>query len=198
MSNSTAPFGLRPVRRLNGGPIATVRCYISASYATALFVGDPVIFDTTLANKDTTAKCPTIIASAGTTTTLTRGVIVSFEPLATDLSKVYNPASTERYALVAMASDDLVFHIRDNGDGTPAKVFPGQNAEMANAGGSTTSGLSGFALDATTPTTTQAFPLQILGLADLPDNELADYAIWEVLLNTNENATGRFLGVTAS
>lgn len=199
MSNPIAPFGLRPVRRLNGGPIATVRCYISASYATALFIGDPVIFDTTLANKDTTAKCPTIIASAGTTTTLTRGVITSFEPLPTDLSKNYNPASTERYALVAMASDDLVFHIRDDGSGTPAKVFPGQNAEMAaGSGGSTTSGLSSFVLDASTPTTTQAFPLQILGLADLPDNELADYAIWEVLLNTNENATGRFLGVTAS
>lgn len=198
MSNSTAPFGLRPVRRLNGGNIGLQRCFIHADYATALYVGDPVIFDTTLANKDTTAKCPTIIASAGTTTTLTRGVIVSFEPLATDLSKVYNPASTERYAMVAMANEDVIYHIRDNGDGTPSKVFPGQNAEMANAGGSTVSGLSGFALDATTPTTTQAFPLQILGLADLPDNELADYAIWEVMLNTNENATGRVLGVTAS
>lgn len=198
MNNITSPFGLKPVRRLNGGPIATVRCYISALYGTALFIGDPVLFDPTLANKDATGKCPTIIASGGTTTTLTKGVILSFEPLPTDLSKIYNPLSTERYALVAMATDDMVFHIRDNGDGTPSKVFPGQNAEMANAGGSTVSGLSGFSLDATTPTTTQAFPLNILGLADLPDNELADYAIWEVLLNTNENATGRVLGVTAS
>lgn len=199
MANTiTSPFGLRPVRRQNGGPIALVRCYISANYATALYIGDPVIYDTTLANKDTTGKCPTIIASAGTTTTLTRGVIVSFEPLATDLNKIYNPASTERYALVAMANDDTVFHIRDDGSGTPSKVYQGQNAEMANAGGSTVSGYSGFALDATTPTTTQAFPLHILGLADIVGNELDDYAVWEVLLNTNENATGRILGVTAS
>jgi hypothetical protein len=197
--NPNAPFGLKPVRRLNGGPIGLQRCYISASYATALYVGDPVLFDTTLANKDATGKYPTIIASAGTTTTVTRGIIVGFEPLVTDLTKVYNPASTARYAMVAMGLDDLVCQIRDDGSGTPSKVFPGQNAEMANAGGgSTVTGLSGFTMDATTPTTTQAFTLQILGLADIENNELDDYAVWEVLLNTNLNATGRFLGVTAS
>lgn len=199
MANINAPFGLKPVRHINGSPYngATIRCFISASYGTALYVGDPVLFDTALTDKDATAKCPTIIQSAGTNNTLVRGVIVSFEPLVTDLTKVYNPTYTERYANVCMDSS-VIFQIRDDGSGTPSKVFPGQNAEMANAGGSTVTGLSGFQLDASTPTTTQTFTLHILGLADLPDNELGDYAVWEVLLNTPENATGRFAGITAS
>jgi hypothetical protein len=62
-------------------------------------------------------------------------------------------------------------------------------------------GLSGYELDeggTTAPTTTQAFTLHIMGIADVEDNTLADDARWEVLLNTPENATGRFLGITAS
>ncbi len=197
MANATAPFGLRPVRTLSGGPIPLRRAYISASYATALYIGDPVLYDTTLTNKDTTAKHHTIIRSGGTDGTIVIGSIVAFEPLRTDLTKIYNPASTERYALITPYSRDIVYHIRDDGSGTPSKVFPGQNAVMANAGGSTITGLSGFALDATTPTTTQTYTLHILGLADIEDNALDDYAIWEVILNTSFNVAGEILGVTA-
>jgi hypothetical protein len=199
MSNKTGAFGLKPVRRIDGSPWngGLVRCYISASYAVALYKGDPVIFDTALADKDLTARCPTIILSSGADQVLCRGVIVSFEPLATDLTKLYNPASTERYALVCM-DPQVVYQIRDDGAGTPSKVFPGQNATMTASGGSTVTGRSGYVLDTSTPTTTQTYPLHILGLAPIEDNELDDYAIWEVLLNTPENAAGRVLGVTAS
>ncbi len=202
MANVQTPFGLRPVRHLDGSPWngQTLRCFISASYATALFIGDPVIFgSTTLANKDTTAKCPTIVTNAGTNGLLCEGVIVAFEPNPNNLTLQYRPASTERYAFVVPAVPNLVFQIRDDGSGTPAKVFTHQNAEMAaGSGGSTITGLSSFALDASTPTTTQGFPLHILTLADIADNELDDYAIWEVLLNTCYNATGLYLGVTAA
>src|SRR5512146_860470 len=114
MANKTGPFGLKPVRHIDGSPWngAVTRCYISASYGTALYVGDPVVFDTTLGDKDTTARHPTIIRSAGTNGTLVRGVIVGFEPLPTDLSKRYNPANTERYALVCM-DPQVVYHVRD-------------------------------------------------------------------------------------
>lgn len=201
MSNVTAPFGLRPVRHIDGSPWngQTIRCYVSANYATALFIGDPVIFgSTTLANKDTTAKHPTIVTNAGTTGLLVEGVITSFEPNPANLTLQYRPASTERYANVVVATPNIVFQIRDDGSGTPTKVFPHQNAEMAAGSGSTYTGLSGFTLDASTPTTTQAHPLHILGLADIEDNELDDYAIWEVLINTCYNATGLYLGVTAA
>jgi hypothetical protein len=200
MANATAAFGLRPVRHLSGDSWngRTQRAYISSVYATALYVGDPVIYSPTLTHKEAGGNYPTIIQSGGTTGLIVIGAIVAFEPLRSDLTKVYNPASTERWALITPLDPTIVFHIRDDGSGTPTKVFPGQNAEMANAGGSTVTGMSGFALDASTPTTTQAFPLHIIGLAPKEDNELDDYAIWEVTLNTIWNATGNILGVTAA
>lgn len=199
MSNKTGAFGLKPVRKIDGSPYtgATQKCYVSGSYATALFVGDGVIFDTTLTDKDATARYPTIIQATGGTGSLIRGVIVSFDPDFDDLSKVYNPASNERYANVCF-DPNVVYQIRDDGAGTPSAVYPGQNATITVGSGSTTTGLSGMVLDTSTPTTTQAHPLHIIGKADIEDNELGDYAIWEVLLNTAENATGKYLGITAA
>jgi hypothetical protein len=202
MANPTGAFGLKPVRHIDGSPWngVTVPCYVSASYATALFIGDPVLFSPTAAEKDTTGRYPTINASAGTAGTLIRGVITSFQATDRD-STVYNPASTERIANVCM-DPSVIYQIRGDGGGTPTKLFVGQNAVMiATATGSTVTGLSGFELDegtTTAPNTTQNFTLHIMGIADRTDNTLADDARWEVLLNTPENATGRFLGITAS
>ena len=201
MANATQAFGLRPVRYQDGNAWngAVVNCFISSSYSTALFIGDPVLLSPTLAEKDTTAKRPTINTHAGTSGLIVWGVIVAFDPDPTNLERKHNPASTERIAQVVRAADDLIFQIRDDASGTPAKVFPGQNAEMvAGSGGSTVTGKSSFALDASTPTTTQAFPLNIIGLANIEDNELADSAIWDVVINTNNNSTGRILGITAT
>jgi hypothetical protein len=202
MANPTNIYGLKPVRMYGGAPYngATIKAYCSANYATALFVGDPVVWDTTLANKDATGRYPTIIKSAGTAGTLVRGVIVSFDPTDRD-STVYRAASTERIANIAV-DPDIVYSIRDDGGTALTAVTPGQNAVMvADSAGSTVTGLSGMALDtgtATAPNTTQNFTLHILGRVDSPDNSLAADAEWEVLLNTCENATGRFLGVTAA
>ncbi len=203
MANTSGAFGLRPIRHLDGTPYngATVKCYISASYATALFVGDPVLFSATLAEKDPTGNHPTINKSAGTAGVLVRGVITSFLPDPDSLDKTYSPASTEGYALVAMGTG-LVFEIRGDGGGTPSKVNPGQNAVMiATTAGSTSSGQSGMNLDegtTTAPNTTQDFTLHILDIKEQEDNTLGGDALYEVLLNTSENATGRFLGITAS
>ena len=66
MANTSSAFGLKPVRHLDGSPWNgnTVKCYISASYATALFIGDPVLLTPTLAEKDATGMHPTINLSA--------------------------------------------------------------------------------------------------------------------------------------
>lgn len=203
MANATGIYGLRPVRHVSGAPWngAVVKCYISSSYATALFIGDPVILSPTAAEKDSTGKHPTINKSAGTAGILVNGVIVGFDALPNDLTKNYNPASTERYAYVVM-DQDVVFNIRGDGGTTLTSLVPGQNAVMiADSAGSTTTGLSGMALDegtTTAPTTTQNFTLHILAITNREDNALGDNAEYEVLLNTNENATGRFLGITAA
>jgi len=203
MTNPSGVYGLKPVKHISGAPWngATIQCYVSSGYATALYVGDPVLLTTTLVDKDPTAKKLTIIKSAGTAGTIVRGVIVSFEPLVTDLTKVYNPASTARIANVCV-DPDVVYSIRGDGGGTLTAVLPGQNAVMiAKTAGSTSTGLSGMALDegtTTAPNTTQNFTLHVLGVKDVENNTLAASAEYEVLLNTCENATGRFLGITAS
>lgn len=202
MANKTGAFGLCPIRHLDGSPWngVTIPCYVSASYATALFVGDPVLMSPTIAEKDTAGTKPTINVSAGTDGTIIWGVITSFEPTDRD-SKVYNPASTERIANVCV-DPSVIYKIRGDGGGTPDKTFPGSNAVMiATSAGSTVTGLSGFHLDEGTtdaPAADQSNTLYILNILNQEDNELGDNAVYEVLLNTNENATGRYLGVVAA
>lgn len=203
MANATGAFGLRPVRHRNGTPYngQFIEAYVSSSYATALFIGDPVLMSPTLAEKDTTGERPTINKSAGTDGAIIWGVIVGFAPLQTDLEKVHNPASTERIAYVCV-DPDMIYEVRGDGGGTPSKVFPGQNAVLIQtAAGSTVTGLSGMHLDegtTTAPSADQSNPLYILNIKRVEDNTLADNAIYEVMLNTNRNATGDRLGVTAA
>ncbi len=201
MANPNAPFGLRPVRYLDGTPWngATIRCYCHSAYATALYIGTPVLWSPTLAEKDTTCKYPTINASSGATATVIRGVITSFEPNPANLTQQYRPASQERWANVVLATPYLVFQVRDSGEATPSKVYAGQNGVLQAGTASTVTGLAGYQIDlSTTPTTTQAHSIHIIGLADIEDNELGPYAIWDVLINTSQNATGTYVGITAA
>lgn len=203
MANTTGVFGLRPIRHISGAPWngQVVKCAVSSGYATPLYIGDPVLFSPTLTEKDTTGTMPTINKSAGTAGTLVRGVIVGFEPSADNLNRLYIPASTGGYAYVCM-DPDVVYAIKGDGGGTLTKAIAGQNAVMiAKSAGSTTTGLSGMALDegtTTAPNTTQNFTLHVLGVQPVEGNALGASATYEVLLNTCENATGRFLGITAS
>ena len=202
MANATGAYGLKPVRMRNGGAWAgqIEKVYISASYATALFIGDPVLLSPTLAEKDPTGRFQTVnvaVVDSG----IYAGVIVGFDANPDDLSKTYSPASTEGYAYI-VRSRNVVFSVRGDGGGTPSKVFPGQNAALiATAAGSTVTGLSGMHLDegtTTAPTTTATLPLQILGIVDSPDNVLGDNAVYEVVLTTTNLAAGDTLGITAS
>lgn len=200
MANPTGAFGLRPVRHFNGAPWngAVVPCYVGSDMATALFIGDPVLLTTDIDDQHAYPTEYSIMPSAGTSGIIVRGAIVAFSPLYTDLSKIYNPASTERIAYVCMGHD-VVFQIRGDGSGTPLVSWVGANAEMVATGaGSTITGLSGFHLDETTPADTQAFPLHIVGIANQSDNEFGDNTIWEVILNTSLNATGDILGVVSA
>lgn len=204
MANPTGAFGLRPVRHLNGAPWngATVPCYISSAYATALFIGDPVLQSPTQAEKHATGKYLTINKSAGTDGTIILGVIVSFEPLRTDLTKQYNPASTERIANVCM-DPSVVYEVRGDGGGTLVDYYIGANASLiATTTGDTITGLSGMQLDEGTTTDPRADltnPLLIVGASHKADEEpLEDYTLWEVVINTPWNASGLVLGVTGS
>jgi len=204
MANIDAPFGLRPVRHLNGAPWngQTERCYIAATYAAALFVGDAVALTAATADQDTTGKHLSVKKATAGDGYPILGVITSFEPLASNTKLNYNPASTERYANVCI-DPTVIYHVQDDASAVPTKLLCGENANLVfTHAGSTATGISGMELDLTTPANNPSFQLLILKVANLPSNTLAVNAIWEVLICHHQltavNGEGGMLGVVAS
>lgn len=204
MPNKDAAFGLRPVRTLLGAPYNAQMSnpyFVPSSYGTALFVGDPIALHTE----------PTTNASAlstdfgefpiGTLQTLIQasagafllGAIVAFDILRTDLTKQYNPLSTERVVYVC---DDpwMIYHMQEDSDGNSMPVTDsGLNANIVSAsGGSTVTGISDYEIDSNTAATTASLNLRLLQLANIPDNAIGNQAVWEVMINQHDyrNTTG--------
>jgi len=206
MANVDAPFGLKPVGHLMGldWSASVEKCYVHADYATALFIGDGVIIDTTLIQKDPTSKYQTVIAAAAGNAAYIYGVIVGVEPNRDDLSKIYLPVSTGGYVYVC-TDPYVIFHIQDDGAAASTYVYPGQNANLIlTHAGNTTTGISGTELDTNSdgPAADASNQLYIRRLADLPNNALGAHAVWEVLINLHRlRSTGDgdgSLGVTSS
>ena len=108
MANVDSTVGLKDVRYRNGAPYSgsATPMWIDGDYATALFIGDPVI-KVAGGSNDASVTAPGAgqfaigtlqsveKATAGDANRIT-GVIVGFAALPNDLNKNYNPASTER------------------------------------------------------------------------------------------------------
>ena len=182
MANNDTPFGLKPIRHRNGAAYngAVNPYYIAAGYATALYIGDPVIktgtANTAVVNAVSVGQfdigtLPEIEkATAGDTYPIT-GVIVGFAPDPTNLGRIYNPASTARVALVC-DDPDVVFEIQ--ADGAIAATSIGLNAVLIYThSGSTVSGLSGVELDTTSdaPAADASNQLTIQRIVNRPGNE---------------------------
>lgn len=196
MGNIDSRFGLKPVRYNED---FVEKFFVDADYATALYVGDCVDYDTTDANMDPTAKHGTVIRAAMTAATFTLGPIIAIEPIRTDLYKQYIPASTGGYVYVC-TDPRARFWIRGDGGGTPVSTWPGCNAVgIYTHAGSTVTGLSGLELDegtTTAPAADNTYTFLIHHLADIEDNLLADRAIWEVSLGLHRYAsTGDATGI---
>jgi len=206
MANADTPFGLKPVRHKSGAPYngAAKPYYIKGDYATALFVGDPVVKTGTAntaavsvpgAGKFGIGTLPEINKTAvgdvdGDTKRIT-GVIVGFAALPGDLNKNYNPASTERVAFVA-DDPDLVFEIQADGAVPAASI--GLNAVLiATHSGSTVTGLSGIELDTTSdsPAADASNQLTIVGAVNREDNDTTiPHAKVLVTINAHTEAPG--------
>jgi hypothetical protein len=182
MANTDAPFGLRPVMHRNGAAYnGAVRYYFApATYATAIFIGDPVVKTGTANTTEVSAPgagkfgpgtLPEVnVATVGDGNAIT-GVVVS---IADDADSVlYGAASTAR--VIAVADDpDLLFEIQ--ADGTLAATSVGLNAVLiATHSGSTSTGLSGMELDTTSdvPAADASNQLTIVGFPNREDVDLA-------------------------
>lgn len=187
MANKDTPLGLVPIRHSNGAPYngAYREYYVPSTYATALFVGDPVIItgtsNTTAYKGNVPGTLPEV--NKGGAGTIMSGVIVGFNPLPDDLTKTYNAASTERIVYVA-DDPDLIFEIQEDSDGAAlAATDVGLNCQLILGSGSTTSGKSGAELDSSTAATTNTFNIKLMRFINRVDNEIGDYAKWEVCIN---------------
>lgn len=190
MANVDAPFGLRPIRYLSGAPYngACNKYFVPSTYATSLFIGDPVVKTGTSNTTFTRGYNPGTLAevnkaTAGDGNAIT-GVIVGFEPIDGRDSEVYGPASTVRIALVA-DDPNLIYEIQDDG-GSLAATSVGLNAVLIYThSGSTVTGRSGVELDSTSdvPAADASNQLTIIRVSNKPNNEIAANAIWEVKIN---------------
>lgn len=191
MANFNAPTGLTPVMYAWGAPYdGRVRPYIAPStYATALYIGDPVVItgtsNTTAVRNFPPGTLPEINkATAGSTNAIT-GVIVGFLPLDGQTSNVYGAASTTRIALVA-DNPDLLYAIQDDGVAALAATSVGLNANVIyTVAGSTFTGRSGVQLDSNGATAGATLQLTIISLMDRPDVEVGVNGKWLVRINVH-------------
>lgn len=189
MANANVARGLVPYARFDGsvwnGSVNLY--YVAAGYAQNIFIGDPVV--THSASNDANgipainlgaSGSPIIGAfmgiavggpSAGATLAVTR-----------DLS-IYHPTSTAQYVWVA---DDpqLLFWVQDDASAqaTAPQLWSGKNANLVTGTGSTTTGFSGWQLQASSVATTNTLDLKIMRALNTPDNAIGTSA------NTNMNA----------
>jgi hypothetical protein len=197
MANANTPAGLTPLKNSPFVEIPKNHYYIPSTYATALFVGDPVVKTGTSNTANVLSdgrqfaagSLPEINkATAGDANKIT-GVIVGFLANPSNLTLNYNTASTERVAIVA-DSPLQEFMIQEETAGTAlAATSVGLNANVVFAeSGSIATGLSGVELDTSTPATDATFQLRILRLLDAPENSVGQHAKWRVRINNHTEA----------
>lgn len=187
MANSDTPFGLRPVSHLMGinwsGGVR--QCNIAATYATSLFLQDPVLLSGTA---DATGAYPGIVTAVVGNGNFISGVIVGFAP-ATDSDAIYfvgAAASLTRNAFVVM-DPYVIFEIQADSAGVLAITSIGLNAVLIGThAGNTATGISGYELDTTSdaPATDASNQLLILGAVPRDDNDITlAHAKVHVLIN---------------
>jgi hypothetical protein len=182
MANADAPFGFRPINR-DGGPYngATLRCVVTASDATALFIGDAVDL------AGTSSEGYPAITQADTGEPVF-GVVTAFEVNPDDLGAQYRKASTKRFCQVVVARGGQYFEVQSDDDTTAlAEASVGLNCAFVQTNtGDTVYGISGMELNSDGADTTTTLDCQIVGLVDRPDNLLSGTG------STNKNAIIQF------
>lgn len=199
MANTQAPFGLKPVRYLDGSAWNGKATLYRASTSSAIRLGmyEPVEISDTGGNSDgiLVVKKATTLATAQGTASI-RGSVVGFSqgtpghlvaalaPPTTDHT-YYLPAGTHGYVWVA---DDprIIFHCQ--GDSALTAARHGLNCAIGNTSCSTTTGLSAAFVDTSTYATATR-TLKVLGSAKKQGNVVGStYETLEVMINLHELA----------
>jgi hypothetical protein len=192
MATTAAPYGLRAVNLVGGQPYAgsTRQLKIASGYASNLYNGQVVMVGT----DGYIQLMPSIGSAADPFDAGTVGVFVgcSYTDPNTKqkLFAQYWPTGTVASDAVAYVVDDPDVLLQVQADGTMAQATLGSNAHLAavqsSSTGSTTTGNSNTALDATV-NTTSGFAFRVVDFVESPDSTVGD-AYTDVLVKFNPDA----------
>lgn len=200
MANANTPKGGIPYRYISGEHYngAANTYYVPASYASNIFVGDPVIV---VDNSADANGVPAVqLATAGNSNYLT-GFVVSIGQFGGDPEQtiaitrdlpIYHQASTAGYVMVA---DDptLMFWLQeDSVGGALAAGAASRNANLVSGPGSTVTGYSGWQLQSSSIGTSNVLQMRIFSGLVQTDNAIGVNAKWLCQMNlaSLNNTTG--------
>jgi hypothetical protein len=188
MANANIPRGLIPYRKFDEGYVTggVGIYYVPSSYATALYIGDPV--DIVSGSNDSIGTPAVQLASSGSPILGVMVGIVDGGPegaiiTVTQGLPVYHPASTAQYIAV-MEDPNALYEIQDDASSQARapNLWAGRNANLVSGSGSTVTGYSGWQLQASSVATTNTLDLKIIRPLQQVDNTIGSSA------NTNMNA----------
>lgn len=190
MAATASPYGLIPVKRADGLPYAgAFRHYkIASGYGTNIYNGSIVEIAT-----DGTIEIVTTVGSAGSAFPAgTIGVFVGCQYTDPNLGYLIQsnrwPTGTVASDAVAFVVDDPNVLFKAQADDTLAQAALGQNIYLAAAQststGSTLSGKSNTALDASTSAATTGLALRIVEFVETENSTVGD-AYTDVLVKFN-------------
>ena len=202
MANPNTPFGLTPIRYLNGAPWnGAARMYsIASGDVNAFAIGDPLM----IAGGADASGIPTVtLATPGSGLLgpmIGSGGLIYGGPGAVPgaLETTVIPA-TKLHDYYVMVVDDpmVIFEVQEIGTGTAlAAADVGFNANLV--AGTNSGFLSGWLLTNTTEAVTATLDVKLLGLSQrktTTPNTFGAYAKWEVVINNHYFKAGT-LGIS--
>ena len=187
MANANIARGLIPYRHFDGSVYngSFNVYYVPSSYATALYIGDPV--DIVSASDDSIGTPAVQLGVVGSPLVGVMIGIVDGGPdgaivAVTQGLPIYHPASTAQY--IAVCDDPTVLYmVQDDASSqaTAPKLWAGKNANLVSGSGSTATGYSGWQMAASTVATTSTLDVKIMRPLQQADNVIGTSA------NTNMN-----------
>ena len=173
MATTASPYGLLPLNLIGGQSFTggSIRDYaMTVNSATAIFKGDVVAIGVASGGQPT--------ALTATPTTSTRGLVgvcagvsyvdpvLKYQVFANFLPAGAITAGFTNVAIRVVEDPDQLYQVQ--GDGAVAATEIGMNAPLTNFGGSTTTGNSTIALDASATANTATLAVRIVDLVNGP------------------------------
>ena len=192
----SAPYGLKPINRIDGLPYAGAfrQIPVAASFATAIFFGDTVQIDSDgYLIKSTSTNAGTIVGVCmGGQYVNSSGQTVQGQYLPASISTSTNLA----YAYVIddpMALFKVAVVTSGTTMGTAGRTVVGTNVALVLNAGSTTTGDSAFAVTLTGAGTTATIPIRVIDV--VPETATAADTYTELLVKINAHQYNNTTGV---